>query len=79
MGLKAGPIGLQPNEVVFIDGKQDLSATIRANDGGCVYGITLLAGVPNPLPSTTPDLYDPYILLVDAQGLEGVRLGQHLP
>ncbi|MGO8902982.1 MAG: hypothetical protein ACLQU5_32265 [Isosphaeraceae bacterium] len=59
-------IGLQPKETVRINGNSDLSTCIQANDGGCVYGITLTG---------SPGFYD-YVLNVDAQGPSGAFSGQ---
>lgn len=54
--------GLQPNEQVSINGSTDLSHCMQANDGGCVYGITL---------AFRPDNLFGYVLYVDAQGPSG--------
>lgn len=57
--------GLQCNEEVAYDNNTNLSTSIRANDGGCVYGITLTG---------SPGVYD-YVLNVDAQGPSGFGSG----
>lgn len=57
--------GLQPNEVVKLNGNIDLSTCMTANDGGCVYGITLTG---------SPGFYD-FVVNVDAQGPRGFGSG----
>lgn len=57
--------GLQVNSTVQLNGNTDLSGCIQANDGGCVYGITLTG---------SPGFYD-YVLNVDAQGPKGFGSG----
>jgi hypothetical protein len=57
--------GLQPNEQVSLNGNTDLSTCIKANDGGCVYGISLTG---------SPGFYD-YVVNVDAQGPSGFGSG----
>jgi hypothetical protein len=57
--------GLQVNETVTVNGNKDLSTSIQANDGGCVYGITLTG---------SPGLFD-YVLNVDAKGPSGIGSG----
>jgi hypothetical protein len=57
--------GLQPNEVVKLNGNTDLSTCVRGNDGACVYGITLTG---------SPGYYD-YVVNVDAQGPRGFGSG----
>jgi hypothetical protein len=56
---------LQPNQQVQVNGNSDLSSCVRANDGGCVYGITLTG---------SPGIYD-YVVNVDAQGPSGAFSG----
>src|SRR5688572_9520604 len=57
--------GLQNNQTVQLNGNTDLSSCIQANDGACVYGITLTG---------SPGIYD-YVLNVDAQGPSGFGSG----
>ena len=57
--------GLQVNTAVLLNGNIDLSTCMTANDGGCVYGITLTGD---------PGLYD-YQLNIDAQGPSGFGSG----
>jgi hypothetical protein len=57
--------GLQNNSAVQLNGNTDLSSCITANDGACVYGITLTG---------SPGIYD-YVLNVDAQGPSGFGSG----
>lgn len=57
--------GLQVNQQVQLNGNSDLSSCVRANDGGCVYGITLTG---------SPGIYD-YVVNVDAQGPSGFGSG----
>lgn len=56
---------LKPNNILVINGKEDLSSVVKFNDDGCVYGITL---------SGSPGVYD-YVLNVDAKGPEGAFSG----
>ncbi len=53
--------GLAPYERVRINGTTDLSNCMKANDGGCVYGISL---------NTSSGMYG-YTVTVDAQGPSG--------
>jgi UDP-2,3-diacylglucosamine pyrophosphatase LpxH len=53
--------GLAPYERVRINGSTDLSSCIKANNGGCVYGISL---------NTSSGMYG-YTVTVDAQGPSG--------
>lgn len=57
--------GLQNNSTVQLNGNTDLSGCITANDGACVYGITLTG---------SPGIYD-YVVNVDAQGPSGFGSG----
>jgi hypothetical protein len=57
---------LQLNQGVRLNGNTDLSGCMTANDGGCIYGITLLIAT-NPL-------YE-YCLNVDGQGPSGAGSG----
>src|SRR6266851_4660680 len=57
--------GLQVNQQVALNGNTDLSPSMVANDGGCVYGITLTG---------SPGIYD-YVVNVDAQGPKGFGSG----
>ena len=57
--------GLQNNCAVQLNGNTDLSSCMTANDGACVYGITLTG---------SPGIYD-YVLNVDAQGPSGFGSG----
>lgn len=52
---------LQPNQQVQVNGNADLSTCVKANDGACVYGITLTG---------SPGIYD-FVVNVDAQGPSG--------
>src|SRR5579875_701020 len=56
---------LQVNQQVKLNGNTDLSSCVVANDGGCVYGITLTG---------SPGIYD-YVVNVDAQGPSGFGSG----
>jgi len=57
--------GLQGNETVSLNTNTDLSTCMRANGGGCVYGITLTG---------SPGIYD-YVINVDAVGPKGFGSG----
>jgi hypothetical protein len=57
--------GLQVNQQVQLNGNTDLSSCVTANDGACVYGITLTG---------SPGIYD-YVVNVDAQGPSGFGSG----
>jgi hypothetical protein len=57
--------GLQGNEQASVNGNTDLSTCLKANGGGCVYGITLTG---------SPGVYD-YVVNVDAQGPSGFGSG----
>ncbi len=57
--------GLQPFEMVSLNGNVDLSTCMQFNDKGKVYGITLTG---------SPGIYD-YVLNVDAEGPHGMFSG----
>lgn len=57
--------GMQPNEVVTVNGNVDLSTCIVANGNAKVYGITLTG---------SPGYYD-YVVNIDAQGPSGFGSG----
>ena len=58
-------VGLQVNQQVELNGNADLSPCMTANDGACVYGITLTG---------SPGIYD-FVVNVDAQGPSGFLSG----
>jgi hypothetical protein len=57
--------GLQVNQQVRLNDNSDLSSCVTANDGACVYGITLTG---------SPGIYD-YVVNVDGQGPRGIGSG----
>ncbi len=61
----ASQYGLELNTPMCINGNTDLNSCVRANDGGCVYGITVTG---------SPGIYD-YVVNVDAQGPKGWKSG----
>lgn len=56
---------LQVNQQVLVNDNSDLSNCVVADDGGCVYGITLTG---------SPGIYD-FVINVDAQGPSGFGSG----
>jgi UDP-2,3-diacylglucosamine pyrophosphatase LpxH len=60
-------LGLQPGCSLELNGSTDLSGCIQANDGGCVYGVTLSKG-------SYEGLYQ-YRLSIDGRGPKGLGSG----
>lgn len=59
--------GLQPGNALLLNNSTQLSGCIQANDGGCVYGITLELGL-------FEGVYG-YRLSIDGQGPSGIASG----